>query len=193
MHVLGVQLCGRLSKLSRFRLGWGMPSSGDKGTTSLSYLTRTCNKKRWWSLSRSFNICIEDRRKFCVLIVHRGSGAGSPNLNSTLDFIQERYSEVKYLLSVCTGALLLLRYRLLDGHSVTTHKAAYESAFEDNHKVDGIPHTRLITDENIWATSGVPAAVEGMLALSQCLHGIIWPPVSSIKSSSMMAETRVTC
>lgn len=42
-----------------------------------------------------------------VLLVPGSIGTRNPMLNSTIDFIRQRSSKVQYIISVCTGALLM--------------------------------------------------------------------------------------
>lgn len=49
-----------------------------------------------------------------VLFVPGGAGTRSPNLNSTIEFVRERYPGLKYLVTVCTGKPSSLTYQLKD-------------------------------------------------------------------------------
>ena len=106
-----------------------------------------------------------------VLIVPGGVGSRAPDLNSTIRFIEERYPKVKYLISVCTGALLLSKAGVLDGRNATTNKRAYTSVVATNDKVNWVPEARWVTDGNIWTTSGVSAGIDGIIAFIKCIYG----------------------
>ncbi|KAK4499174.1 hypothetical protein PRZ48_009687 [Zasmidium cellare] len=106
-----------------------------------------------------------------VLIVPGGIGSRSPYLNATIDFIRDRYPKLKYLLSVCTGAILCSKSGVLDGRNATTNKRAYKSVTATNDKVHWVPEARWVTDGNIWTTSGVSSGIDGMMAFIRCIYG----------------------
>lgn len=106
-----------------------------------------------------------------VLIVPGGIGSRSPYLNSTIDFIRDRYPKLKYLLSVCTGALLCSKSGVLDGRNATTNKRSYKSITATNDNVHWVPEARWVTDGNIWTTSGVSSGIDGMMAFIRCIYG----------------------
>ncbi|GIZ43981.1 hypothetical protein CKM354_000719000 [Cercospora kikuchii] len=106
-----------------------------------------------------------------VLLVPGGIGTRNPVLNSKIDFIRQRSSKVQYIISVCTGALLMSNAGVLDGRRATTNKASYKNVTATNDKVDWVPHARWVVDENIWTTSGVSSGIDGTLAFIECLYG----------------------
>lgn len=106
-----------------------------------------------------------------VLIVPGGIGSRSPYLNSTIDFIRDRYPKLKYLVSVCTGAILCSKSGVLDGKNATTNKRSYGTIVATNDKVNWQPEARWVTDGNIWTTSGVSSGVDGMMAFIKCIYG----------------------
>ena len=59
-----------------------------------------------------------------VLIIPGGFGTRG-NVNSTVAFVKERYSSLKYLLTVCTGSGIAARAGVLDGKHATTNKRAW--------------------------------------------------------------------
>lgn len=64
-----------------------------------------------------------------------GTRAPYPYLNSTVDYIKKAYPKTKYLLSVCTGALLNARAGILDGKRATTNKKAWNFVVPNGPKV----------------------------------------------------------
>ena len=62
-----------------------------------------------------------------VLFVPGGlgiSGLEESNNSQVEDFIERRYPQVNYLVSICTGALLVAKSGVLDGRKATTNKAS---------------------------------------------------------------------
>lgn len=99
-----------------------------------------------------------------VLLVPGGSGTramGKANGGVTWveDFVNERYEQLDYLLSVCTGAWLLARSGILDGKRATTNKAAWNQVVSEvgSEKVNWVPTARWVVDGKIWSSSGVAA------------------------------------
>jgi putative intracellular protease/amidase len=62
-----------------------------------------------------------------VLLVPGGRGTRDPNTTQVVvDFIQDYYPKLDYLLTVCTGSALAAQAGVLDGHKATTNKRSYE-------------------------------------------------------------------
>jgi len=106
-----------------------------------------------------------------VLLVPGGLGSRSPTLNATLDFVSHRYPKLKYLITVCTGALVASRAGLLDGKRATTNKLSWKSVVVTNPKVHWITHARWTVDGNIWTSSGVSAGMDAVSAFIACFLG----------------------
>lgn len=111
-------------------------------------------------------------RDLDFLLVPGGIGARSPNLGATVEFIREMGEKVKYLMTVCTGALIASNAGVLDGKRATTNKNAWESVTSTNDKVDWVGHARWVVDGNTWSTSGVSSGIDGMLAFVECVYGV---------------------
>lgn len=73
------------------------------------------------------------------------------------DFIAERYPQLKYLLSVCTGAVSVAKSGLLEGRRATSNKAAWKWVVGYGKNVTWVPTARWVVDGNIWTSSGVAA------------------------------------
>ncbi|CAF5028963.1 unnamed protein product, partial [Rotaria socialis] len=74
-------------------------------------------------------------------------------------FVKKQYPTVKYLLSVCTGSLMVAAAGVLDGRKATSNKFAWSQTTV--HKtVDWIPKARWVVDGNIWSSSGVAAGMD---------------------------------
>lgn len=106
-----------------------------------------------------------------VLLVPGGAGARAPNLNATLHFIKERFPKLKYLITVCTGSMVVAKTGLLSGVRATTNKAAWNSVVALDPTAHWIPHARWAVDGNIWSSSGVSAGIDVTLAWISCHYG----------------------
>ncbi|KAH6676285.1 ThiJ/PfpI family protein [Halenospora varia] len=101
-----------------------------------------------------------------VLLVPGGLGtrAPAPRLNSTIQFVKDRYPELQYLLTVCTGAGIAARAGVLDGRNATTSKRAWVETTALGPKVRWQPKARWVIDGNVWSSSGVSAGIDLMIA-----------------------------
>lgn len=106
-----------------------------------------------------------------VLLVPGGAGARAPNLNATLDYITAVYPKLKYLITVCTGSMVVAKTGLLSGVRATTNKAAWKSVVATDPSAHWIPHARWVVDGNIWSSSGVSAGIDVTLAWISCHYG----------------------
>jgi transcriptional regulator GlxA family with amidase domain len=107
-----------------------------------------------------------------LLLIPGGFGTRKEMYNEPLlQWIKAQYEQVELLLSVCTGALVLARARLLDGLSATTHWAA----MDELQKV--APNTRLCPDERyvdngkIVLAAGISAGIDMSLHVVSRLLG----------------------
>ena len=89
-----------------------------------------------------------------------------------LDFLVEQSKNVKYVCSVCEGALLLAAAGLLDGYTATTHWAFIPCLTERFKKVivaDG--HPRYCLDRDRLTGGGISSGLDEALMLIQLLLG----------------------
>ncbi|KAF2166996.1 hypothetical protein M409DRAFT_66110 [Zasmidium cellare ATCC 36951] len=119
-----------------------------------------------------------------VLIVPGGIGSidfersDTPHhVDKYVDFVRRAYrgederQPLKYLISVCNGAMLLAKAGVLDGHRVTTTKDLWHLIPPLGPKSHWIARARWHHSDNIWTTSGVSAGVDGTLAWMESLVG----------------------
>ena len=85
-----------------------------------------------------------------------------------LSFIKNQADSGRYLLSVCTGALLCGAAGVLKGRRATTHWAAWDLL----HYYGAIPtKARVVVDGNYMSTAGVTAGLDGSLKIASILRG----------------------
>ncbi|KAG4442784.1 hypothetical protein IFR05_001730 [Cadophora sp. M221] len=95
-----------------------------------------------------------------ILLVPGGRGnvaLSNRNDTSLEDFVARRFSQLEYLLSVCTGAATLAKAGVLNGKRATTNKGAWTWVTQWGKNVTWVPSARWTEDGNIWASSGVAA------------------------------------
>jgi cyclohexyl-isocyanide hydratase len=92
-------------------------------------------------------------------------GAGVNGLlrdEEVLDFIRRQAAQVRYLTSVCTGALLLGAAGLLKGRRATTHWMAHDFLAD----FGAIPvKARVVRDGNLITAGGVTSGIDFALTL----------------------------
>ncbi|WP_339548248.1 isonitrile hydratase [Pseudomonas sp. RA_35y_Pfl2_P32] len=104
-----------------------------------------------------------------VLCIPGGSGVGPLMEDAqTLAFIQAQAAKVRYLTSVCTGALVLGAAGLLKGKRATTHWA-YHSLLG---LLGAIPvQERVVRDGYLLTGGGITAGIDFALTLAAELYG----------------------
>lgn len=68
--------------------------------------------------------------------------------------------QLKYILSVCTGATILARAGILDGRKATTNKRSWDWATSNGPNVNWVHTARWVADGNIWTSSGISAGID---------------------------------
>jgi cyclohexyl-isocyanide hydratase len=104
-------------------------------------------------------------------LLHVSGGLGQQALmedEAVLSFIRDQAESGRYLLSVCTGALLCGAAGVLRGRRATTHWAAWDLL----HYYGAIPtKARVVVDGNFISTAGVTAGLDGSLKIASILRG----------------------
>jgi transcriptional regulator GlxA family with amidase domain len=86
-------------------------------------------------------------------------------------WIKSRQASTDYFLSVCTGAFILGRARLLDSLTSTTHFSAIEQLQKEVPLTHVLAHVRVVDNGRVIVTSGVSAGIDGALRLVSRLRG----------------------
>ncbi|CAF2632586.1 unnamed protein product [Rotaria sp. Silwood2] len=95
-----------------------------------------------------------------ILLVPGGLGARDEIIfNEVASFIKKQYPTLKYLLSVCTGSMMVAATGILDGRKATSNKSAWPLV-TSNKTVDWVPKARWVVDGNIWSSSGIAAGMD---------------------------------
>ncbi|WP_432408163.1 DJ-1/PfpI family protein [Wukongibacter sp. M2B1] len=109
---------------------------------------------------------IDNCPKLDVLVVPGGQGRKAVMENDkVLSFIKNRYIELKYLSSVCTGALIIGATGLLKDKSATT----YHTAFDELSKMGvAVQKSKVVQDGKIITGAGVSSGMDvGLYLLSR--------------------------
>lgn len=105
-------------------------------------------------------------------ILHIPGGFGQEALmedEEVLSFVRSKAASARYVLSVCTGALICGAAGLLQNKRATTHWASFDLL-----KYFGATpvQTRTATDGNLITTAGVTAGIDAALTLVAELRGV---------------------
>ena len=112
-----------------------------------------------------------------VLLVREGIGSmdplpggGKPDIDEHIELIRQAYCDadrrqpLKYLISVCSGTILLAKAGVLNGQRATTNKDGCATITVLGPKMHWVARARWMASGNIWTTSGVSAGTDGILA-----------------------------
>ncbi|KAH9865101.1 hypothetical protein IAQ61_009047, partial [Plenodomus lingam] len=105
-----------------------------------------------------------------VLLVPGGLGTRR-DVTEEINFVRAVYPNLRYILSVCTGATVLARAGVLDGRRATTNKAEWVAATAMGPNTTWVPRARWVEDGNVWSSSGVSAGIDAMLAWVTRVYG----------------------
>ena len=92
------------------------------------------------------------------------NGGNQEGIADAIKFIQDTYHGLKYLISVCNGAILLAQSGVLDGHEATSSKLEWDAITSAGPKTHWKAKARWVTSGNILTTSGVSAGIDGAIA-----------------------------
>src|SRR5262249_48365552 len=105
-----------------------------------------------------------------IIVIPGGSTAVSKDKRVT-DWVVQASSETEAVLSVCTGAFVLARAGLLDGHEATTHWSAISGLRKQFPKIAVRDDRRVVDNGKIVTSAGVSAGIDGALHLVDRLRG----------------------
>jgi transcriptional regulator GlxA family with amidase domain len=107
-----------------------------------------------------------------LLLIPGGEGTRHEIYNQPLlDWLKFRSDQADITLSVCTGAALMAKAGVLDGHRATTNKLAFQWVVEQGPEVTWINKARWVDDGNVITSSGVSAGIDMSLYTIARLFG----------------------
>jgi transcriptional regulator GlxA family with amidase domain len=107
-----------------------------------------------------------------LLVVPGGRGTRREVDNARLiDWIRAQAASAQLTTSVCTGAFLLGRAGLLEGHTVTTHWGSIERLRASQPGVTVLENIRYVDEGTIVTSAGISAGIDMALHLVARLTG----------------------
>ena len=107
-----------------------------------------------------------------LLVIPGGMGSRAEiNKPEVMEWLRGVAAKTKYLLSVCTGSLLLAKAGLLDGKEATTHYMAMDLLAELAPKAVLKPGARFLDNGSVVVAAGVSAGIDAALYLAGKIHG----------------------
>ncbi|KAF7376409.1 DJ-1 protein-PfpI domain-containing protein [Mycena sanguinolenta] len=161
-----VELLGILSAKNRDRALAGVKVSGPLPDLNieLTYLSHTLDPVEPTSgptllPSKTYD---DAKEQFDIILIPGGPNVNPPS--ACPEFIKRQAPGAKYILTVCTGSLVLARTGLLSGKRATTNKFAFRRVQEETKHlgIHWIPKARWVAteDKKIWTGSGVTAGMD---------------------------------
>lgn len=106
------------------------------------------------------------------LLIPGGMGTRTEVNNLVLlDWISLRSAKADIIMSVCTGAALLAKAGVLDGHKATTNKLAFNWVTEQSTRVNWIKTARWVDDGHVVTSAGISAGIDMSLYVISRLFG----------------------
>lgn len=102
-------------------------------------------------------------------------GTEQNNIDDYVDYVRRAYKgygsyrPLKYIMTVCSGSILLVKAGILDGRKATTNKDYFYQIANLGPKTHWHGRARWVVDGNVWTTSGVSAGADGMLSFMSSL------------------------
>jgi transcriptional regulator GlxA family with amidase domain len=77
-----------------------------------------------------------------------------------IEFVARVYPSLKYLISICTGAVIVAQAGVVDGMRGTTNKRAWQWVTGLRPQVEWVEKARWHVDGKWWSGSGVSAGID---------------------------------
>lgn len=111
--------------------------------------------------------------KIDILLIPGGRGAEI--LTSNVEFIEGialLAKKSEYILTVCTGSVLLAKTGLLDNKKATSNKMAFEWVCSQREEVIWVKEARWVRSGNYYTSSGVSAGIDMALGFISDLYSM---------------------
>ncbi|WP_163583381.1 DJ-1/PfpI family protein [Gracilibacillus saliphilus] len=108
-----------------------------------------------------------------ILVVPGGYGAEEIEINNSnlIEWINQRYSQVECIASVCTGALLLAKAGLLNGRKATTHWMDQDRLAKEFPLVAVQRNVKFIDEGKVITSGGISAGIDMSFYLISRIYG----------------------
>ncbi len=106
-----------------------------------------------------------------ILAFFGGNTPVAYNDPEVVEWVIQRESRARYLLSVCSGAFILAKAGLLDGLTATTFYRRIEELRQAHPRVTVRSNVRFVDNGRVITTAGVSAGIDGALHLITKLSG----------------------
>ena len=107
-----------------------------------------------------------------ILVLPGGKGTRVELKNpAALEFVKRQAAGAEYVLTVCTGSLILAAAGLLRDLAATTHRGALDLLRELEPTARVQPWQRVIDNGEVIVAAGVSAGIDAALHLVERIHG----------------------
>ncbi len=169
-----LDFCGPFEVFSRTRLTPGLESRQDSNSAPFEVCTISQDQKlvlATGNLKVVPDYSFDNVPELDILLIPGGLGSRTLiNDQSILQWIQEQAKQVKFLLSVCTGALLLAKAGLLHKKKATTHWASLDLLQSLDPSIQLIRDQRFV-DDGIISSAGISAGIDMAFYVVEKLFG----------------------
>lgn len=117
-----------------------------------------------------------------ILLVAGGIHTAEVKNTKAIEWIAKTAKQADYIASVCTGAFLLAKAKLLDNLTVTTHWEDIADLANDYPTLNVIDNKRWVKNGNIYISAGISAGIDMSLELLSELTS----PELAIKTARQM-------
>lgn len=90
-----------------------------------------------------------------ILVVPGGAAARDTSMTYVDDYVVEKLPSLRYLLTICTGAIFAARGGVFNNRRATTNKNAWNLVTAHGENVTWVAPARFVIDDNLWSSSGV--------------------------------------
>jgi len=111
----------------------------------------------------------EDAPHIDILIIPGGDTHLQLKKPTVIEWIKRTSADVKFILTVCTGVLLIAECKLLEGLKATTHYKWIEYLRINYPGIEVIEGVRFIDNGRIITTEGISAGIDGSLYMIEKL------------------------